>query len=551
MSKLHSNVKAHRLSATRQIIEATFDGRPFDTIWDEFDPKPLGVGAIAQVYKAKVNSDLVPPSVLSGIPSSSQKTRASRIRETISPLIKQSPEHIPSTHVAIKVQHPKVAKTIYRDLRIMRSFAALINAIPTMEWLSLPDEVDKFAEMMKLQLDLRIEGANLEIFQHNFAQRPTVAFPSPYQEYTTRKVLIEEFADGLPLPMFLDLGAGPYNKELADMGLDAFLHMLLIDNFVHADLHPGNIIVRFYKSRTIDLHELIQILWSRPNNSNNQNGNGDSSKRKALDPKVTEEAIARLRPLKNNPGAWAAELEKLDKEGFRPQLIFIDPGLVTELNDANRRNFLDLFRAVAEFDGYRAGHLMIERCRQPDAVIEPEIFALKMQHLVLGVKSKTFALGQIKFGDVLHEVLRMVRNHHVRLEGDFVNVVISILLLEGIGRQLDPDMDLFKSAIPILREVGAQRAREAIAKGEAGDLGVSGAWLKVWVGLETRNLITASVQEVLFPLFAETDGRLNNLSSTMDCRQTSRIGIEYIFTSRIQKGDSLGPIDCLYTTEQE
>jgi aarF domain-containing kinase len=276
------------------------------------------------------------------------------------------------------------------------------------------------------------------------------------------------------------------------MGLDAFLHMLLIDNFVHADLHPGNIMVRFYKSKTIDLKELIKILWSRGGN-----GNGTEKKGAPMDDKVTEEAIQRLRPLKDNADEWTNELEKLDKEGFRPQLIFIDTGLVTQLNDLNRRNFLDLFRAVAEFDGYRAGHLMVERCRQPDAVLDPEVFALKMQHLVLGIKSKTFALGQIKFGDVLHEVLSMVRNHHVRLEGDFVNVVISILLLEGIGRQLDPDMDLFKSAIPILREVGALRAREAIARGERGDLKASGAWLKVWVGLETRNLISASVQEVI------------------------------------------------------
>jgi len=493
MSKLHSNVKAHRLSATKRIVETAFNGRSFDTIWDEFNAKPLGIGAIAQVYKAKVSQDLVPPSLfLGGSDDSKRKTRVSRIREQISPLIIQSPEHVPSTHVAIKVLHPRVAPTIYRDIRIMRFFALVINAIPTMEWLSLPDEVDKFAEMMKLQLDLRIEGANLEVFRKNFRERTTVTFPAPYQEYTTRKVLIEEFADGLPLPWFLDQGAGPYNKELADMGLDAFLHMLLIDNFVHTDLHPGNIMVRFYKSRTINLAELIQILWNRPNN----NGNG-AKKGVLQDDKITEEALVRLRPYRGDQEKWTAELEKLDKEGFRPQLIFIDTGLVTELNDVNRRNFLDLFRAVAEFDGYRAGHLMIERCRQPDAVIEPEIFALKMQHLVLGVKSKTFALGQIKFGDILHEVLSMVRHHHVRLEGDFVNVVIGILLLEGIGRQLDPDMDLFKSAIPILREVGALRAKEALAKGEAGDLRTSGAWLKVWVGLETRNLITASVQEVM------------------------------------------------------
>lgn len=528
MSKLHSNVNAHKLSETKRIIEEAFDGRAFDTIWDEFDEMPLGIGAIAQVrpfvgdidkkvYRAKVNPDLIPPSLWAGTSGQSNKTKILRIREQIAPLIKQSPDHVPSTHVAIKVLHPGVRRTIYRDLRIMRFFATLMNAIPTIEWLSLPDEVDKFSEMMKLQLDLRIECTNLEIFQRNFEQRSTVTFPAPYQEYTTRKVLIEEFAHGLPLPWFLEHGGGPYSNELADMGLDAFLRMLLIDNFVHADLHPGNIMVRFYKSKTVDLHELIRILWSRPSNQS-----GNNERRKPVDDEVTEEAIARLRPHKNHPVDWNAELDKLDKEGFRPQLIFIDTGLVTELNDVNRRNFLDLFRAVAEFDGYRAGHLMIERCRQPEAVIDPEIFALKMQHLVLGVKSKTFALGQIKFGDVLHEVLTMVRNHHVRLEGDFVNVVISILLLEGIGRQLDPNMDLFKSAIPILREVGVHRARQAIAKGESPDLKTSGAWLKLWVGLETRNLISASVQEVRYSR-NHTEIRLNDLLNMMAYRQMYRV----------------------------
>ena len=86
---------------------------------------------------------------------------------------------------------------------------------------------------------------------------------------------------------------------------------------------------------------------------------------------------------------------------------------------------------------------MVERCRQPSAVIDEEVFALRMQHLVLSVKSRTFALGNIKIGDILNEVLSMVRGHHVRLEGDFVNVVLSILLLEGIGRSLDPNLDLF------------------------------------------------------------------------------------------------------------
>ena len=51
MSKLHSNVNAHALSATKRIVEHAFDGRAFDTLWDEFDEIPLGIGAIAQVVR--------------------------------------------------------------------------------------------------------------------------------------------------------------------------------------------------------------------------------------------------------------------------------------------------------------------------------------------------------------------------------------------------------------------------------------------------------------------------------------------------------------------
>jgi len=206
----------------------------------------------------------------------------------------------------------------------------------------------------------------------------------------------------------------------------------LIDNFIHADLHPGNIMVRFYKPSQLEVPRF------RQKNSKEDIKNSTD---------VTEEVLQQLRPYKNKPKEWQAQLQRIDDDGYRPQLIFIDTGLVTELNAINRANFLDLFKAVAEFDGYKAGHLMVQRCRQPDAVIDGEVFALRMQHLVLGVKSRTFALGNIKIGDILNEVLSMVRTHHVRLEGDFVNVVLSILLLEGIGRSLDPNLDLFAGYI--------------------------------------------------------------------------------------------------------
>ncbi|KAK6332216.1 hypothetical protein TWF718_002741 [Orbilia javanica] len=492
MSTLHSNVAAHPLSKTKEIIEEAFNGRAFDTIFLEFDETPLGVGAIAQVYRAKLKRDLSTSGLQSPNPIAtfSLKHSAQDLLGKLDTFAKPGPPKAPSDWVAIKVLHPRAEQLVHRDLRIMRTFASIINALPTLEWLSLPDEVDKFGEMMRLQLDLRIEANNLLKFRDNFKNRSTVTFPMPYTSYSTRQVLVEEFALGVPLEAFLKNGGGVFQKQAADIGLDAFLHMLLIDNFAHADLHPGNILIRFYKPAPPPTFSPISFrlsTGSQPQSSSSEEQ--EQGRRHYGDPfLVTEEVLSRLQPLNDKPTEWLNELSKLNDEGLKPQLIFIDTGLVTELSPINRQNFLDLFTAVAEFDGYRAGELMVSRCRQPNAVRDEDIFCLRMQHLVLGVKNKTFTLGKIKIADILSEVMSMIRSHHVRLEGDFVNVVVSILLLEGIGRRLDPNIDIFKSSLPILRQLGAQKGHQILNS----DMGM----LKIWLGLELRSMLASSFEDV-------------------------------------------------------
>ncbi len=163
---------------------------------------------------------------------------------------------------------------------------------PTIEWLSLPDEVAQFGEMMKLQLDLRIEAANLVKFRRNFKDRTTAWFPYAYAEFTTRNVLVEEFAQGIPLSDFLENGGGVFQHDIAAEGLDAFLRMLLLDNFVHADLHPGNIMVRFYKAGRPNL----PLRRAAPPHDPMQEG------LQAAD--VTEEVLSRLPPLPPPEGTW-------------------------------------------------------------------------------------------------------------------------------------------------------------------------------------------------------------------------------------------------------
>lgn len=225
--------------------------------------------------------------------------------------------------------------------------------------------------------------------------------------------------------------------------------MLLLDNFVHSDLHPGNILVKFYKPST-------RLLLKRVVTSLMKGGQMPES----LDSSDADAVVDRLRKLSDQPTAWVTELHKLAREGYQPELVFLDAGLVTQLNERNRRNFVDLFESIAHFDGYKSGKLMIERCRSPHLAINTELFALKMQHLLLGIRKETFSLARVRISDVLHEVLHAVRQHHVKMEGDFINTVISVLLLEGIGRQLDPSLDLFSTSLPILRRLGRQMSSE-------------------------------------------------------------------------------------------
>jgi aarF domain-containing kinase len=219
MSKLHSNGKPHSLRHTKRIISNAF-GMSFDDIFEDFGEEPIGCGAIAQVYKARLRKDVTTP----------------------------SSTFVPGTTVAIKVLHPRARKTIRRDIAIMSIFANAINALPGMQWISLPDEVAVFGEMMNSQLDLRVEASNLDRFEENFGHRGRqVTFPRPIKlgraangesRQESKEVLMEEFEDALPLKHFLRNGGGPFDDIIANMGLDAFLEMLLLDNWTHGDLHP-------------------------------------------------------------------------------------------------------------------------------------------------------------------------------------------------------------------------------------------------------------------------------------------------------------------------
>lgn len=491
LSKLHSNNKPHSMSYTRKVLERVFQ-RSFNDIFATFDENPVGIGAVGQVHKAVLHQHLLPSDYVQDANDQNQLHIAA---ENIGRELALTFEHDQSTHqhgaaVAIKILHPNVHRLIRHDIKIMQFFAGLLNALPGMRWISLPEEVEQFAQLMVSQLDLRQEASHLSRFERNFAGRGgTVVFPRPLHAFCSKDILVEELIEAVPLKHFMHMGGGAYDSRIAEMGLDAFLCMLLIDNFTHADLHPGNIMVKFYRP---SMRSLLQNALSRILYRFDPDYVLGHRNRTGIIP--DDQVAQKLVSCSQNPNDWHTMIHTIQEDGFLPELVILDAGLISELSPKNLRNFLDLFAAIATLDGRQAGALMVERCRTPELVTDKEGFVNAMDDIISHVASGGFSLAALDIGNVLNKALKAVRKYHVKMEPDFVNTVLSIMILEGIGRRLDQDLDLFRSAIPILRSLGHKMSSDEAQLAALRDqMSVSTLFpmLKLWFFMECRSLFLA------------------------------------------------------------
>ena len=58
------------------------------------------------------------------------------------------------------------------------------------------------------------------------------------------------------------------------------------------------------------------------------------------------------------------------------------------------------------------------------------------------------SLGRIGIGALLQRVLVLCYIHKVKLEPKFVSVMIAMGVVEGLGKRLDPDVDVLLRAAP-------------------------------------------------------------------------------------------------------
>ena len=279
------------------------------------------------------------------------------------------------------------------DIRALRWLARTASRLAprTCEVLDPGGLVEDFADKMLLSCDMMNEAEALRRLRRNFVGEKGVVFPEPL--LSSSGVLVESFERGVPLNEALPSLDPETKRKVARRGLRALLKMLFADNYIHGDLHAGNLLLRF--------------------------------------------------------------------DGHDFDLVILDAGLVIELSPRDRRNFIDLFGAVVKRDGRRAGELIAARAtHRGGGEDDVEAFVDELDHLVKDATVRGVTLKDLRVAALLNDVLAACRRHRIRLEANFATTVVAIAVVEGIGRQLDPELDLLREAGPFLARAVVKGARE-------------------------------------------------------------------------------------------
>jgi ubiquinone biosynthesis protein len=175
-------------------------GRPVDEAFAELSKEPIAAASVAQVHVGRL---------------------------------------LDGTKVAVKILRPDVRLIAERDAGILRALARAVMVVsPRARHADLAGHLEHFIAGILEQTDLRREQRHYAMFRENFADDDRVVFPRVHPELSGETVMTMDFVEGVKVD---DIPRAQH-VAFARVLREAFLKMLFEDGFLHADLHPGNLL---------------------------------------------------------------------------------------------------------------------------------------------------------------------------------------------------------------------------------------------------------------------------------------------------------------------
>lgn len=130
------------------------------------------------------------------------------------------------------------------------------------------------------------------------------------------------------------------------------------------------------------------------------------------------------------------------------QLVLLDFGLAECLTATVRHHFISFLNAISAGDGLAAAHHLLRWSGNQTC---PDVRGFKSDMVDLFQAACDIHSPQgIDLDAVMQAVLGLARQHSVAIDSCYASLVISVCVLVGFGKALDPEVNLMDAATPTL-----------------------------------------------------------------------------------------------------
>lgn len=202
LAQLQDNVPPFCGKKVKKILQQEF-GKNFEKIFVEFDFTPVASASIAQVHKAKLHNGKI---------------------------------------VAVKILRPGIVKIMARDISSLKLLVKIVAIFSKFLAKTFSDIADLLSQASKSELDLLHEAANASRLKEDLKEVKGFYVPEIFWQFSTQKVLVLEWLDGIAFSDKEAIKNSPYEKsQIAQNLVISYFNQVYVHGFFHADMHQGNL----------------------------------------------------------------------------------------------------------------------------------------------------------------------------------------------------------------------------------------------------------------------------------------------------------------------
>jgi predicted unusual protein kinase regulating ubiquinone biosynthesis (AarF/ABC1/UbiB family) len=342
---LQDRVPASPWPVIRRAIRRELRREP-EEVFARIEPRPIASASIAQVHRARL--------------------RDGRL-------------------VAVKVQYPGIAAVMMTDLGILQHIVREVERfVPDVQ---LQPILDHLRETIPVELDFQREAHAMTALCTALRSRADVLVPEVIEELSTQRMLVEEFVEGIKITDTTALErAGIDAAAVARLLNDVYAEQIFQLGWLHADPHPGNLLVQ-------------------------------------------------------------------NVAGVGPRLVLLDHGLTVPLKPELVEALVGMVRALLANDITRLHQALVAAGVRLDADLE----VMSLLQLVGVLMGGTPGGGSANSTASTAAVGRQLGKSVGHIPTDLILVGRALGLLDGITKQLDPDLNTLEAIVSHIAAAGQPR----------------------------------------------------------------------------------------------